>query len=124
MSDELKKEAERAIGCLYIAVDESVANDVQAKVFACIDKCEADLAELTAERDKAQAGSMSLYAKHTLALLAMLEAHQYYANGSDVLARDAITRFLKAQKLVEDDGVTWTRDALEISGDNFSGEEI
>lgn len=57
--------------------------------------------------------------RHSLALLALLEAHQYYANGSDVLARDAITRFLKARKLVKEDGVTWTEDALELTGDNF-----
>lgn len=59
-TQELKAESEKAIGCLYVAVDESVANEIQDKVFACIDALERDLAAAQKECEELREVNLKL----------------------------------------------------------------
>ena len=58
---ELKKDCLRALSCLYISVEEPIANDVKAKVVAYISALECALAEALTDRDEFEGRLHDIY---------------------------------------------------------------
>ena len=58
---ELKKDCLRALSCLYVSVEESIANDVKAKVVAYISALECALAEALTDKDEFEGRLNDIY---------------------------------------------------------------
>ena len=63
---ELKKDCLRALSCLYVSVEESIANDVKAKVVAYISALECALAEALTDKDEFEGRLNDIYSIITL----------------------------------------------------------